>query len=63
MWQGVGHVAEVGVYDRGPGLWHGWGHVVGMGTCGRVWRHVEDVVAYGRVVLGSGACGRSRGMW
>ena len=23
-----GHVAGVGVFGRGSGLWHGWGHVV-----------------------------------
>ena len=45
-----GHVAGVGIFGRGSGLWHGWGHV-GVGACGRVWGHVAGVVA---------GCG---GMW
>ena len=51
MWQGVGacdrsgcrvwgNVVWVGVFGWGSGLWHGWGHVVGVWACGRVWGHV-----------------------
>ena len=51
IWQGVGvcgraggrvwwHVAGVDVSGGGLGLWHGWGHVAGVGTCGRVWGHL-----------------------
>ena len=47
MWQGGhsvwGHVAGVGVFGGGSGLWHGLGHVVGVGACGRVWGHVAGV--------------------
>ena len=25
---------------RGSCSWHGWGHMVGVETCGRVWGHV-----------------------
>ena len=51
MWQGVeacgrgggrvwGHVAVVVTCGRASGLWHRWGHVVGVGTYGRLWGHV-----------------------
>ena len=51
MWQVVGacgrggcrvwgHVAGVRVCGRVSGLWHGWGHVAGLGTYCRVWGHV-----------------------
>ena len=70
MWQGVGtcrmggggvwgHVAGVWIHHRGSGLVHGWRHVPGVGTYGRVWGHVtgcgdmlhgwwQDVEACGR---------------
>ena len=37
-WQGV--VAGVGVCGRGSGLCHGWRHMAGVETCGRMWGHV-----------------------
>ena len=47
MWQGVraydkgfGHMAVGGVCGSGSDLWHKWGHVTGIGACGRVWGHV-----------------------
>ena len=51
MWQCVGtchmgggrvwgNVAGVWIHHRGSGLVHGRRHVAGVGTCGRVWRHV-----------------------
>ena len=35
----------MGACGRGSGLWHRWGHVVGVGACGRVWGHVAEVLA------------------
>ena len=73
MWQGVGacgrgggrvwrHMAGMGVCGRGSGLWHGWGHMAGEGTYGRVWGYVAGCGHMGRV-WGRvwGECGRGRG--
>ena len=35
-----GHVAGVWICHRGSDLVHGWRHVAGVGTFGRVWGHV-----------------------
>ena len=51
MWQGVeacgkgdgrvwGMSQGLGICGRGSCPWHGWGHMVGVETCGRVWGHV-----------------------
>ena len=40
----------MGTCGRVKGMWYD------VGACGRVWGHVEEVVA------GCGACGRGRGM-
>ena len=59
-WQGVGHVAGVGVCGRGSGLCHGWRHMVGVETFGRVWGHVAGC---GGMWQGVGAYGRGGSMW
>ena len=51
-WQGVG--AGVGVCGRGSGLCHGWRHMAGMETCGRVWGHVAGCGHVAGVVAGCG---------
>ena len=63
-----GHVAEVGVCGRVSGLQHGWRHMAGMGTYGRVWDMWQGVGACGRGggrvwghVAGVG-CGRRSGL-
>ena len=53
----MGHVAGEGVCGRVLGLWHGWGHVAGVGIYGRSWGHVAGVVA------GCGGIWQGWGMW
>ena len=69
-------MADVGVCGRVSGLRHGWGHVAGVGTCGRVWGHVAGLGACGRggcrvwgyvagvgYVVGGQAYDMDGGMW
>ena len=71
MWQGCRHVVGsedmwqvVGACGRGGG--RVWGHVAGVGVCGRVsglqhgWGHVAGVGIYSRVWGHVAGCG---GMW